>query len=233
VNQSPESTSRIRGPAQRDPGVRFTLGNDEKPMRRELRMKFGLVLASLLACALMQVGCGEPQWTENGPIAPAATAKPHVSSTAFAYVNPKYGFCFALPISWKGYTIVTEQWRGLILSSGHVVNGPQLVIRNPQWTQATPYQDIPIMVFTPAQWKQVDNVEMSVSAAPIGPSKLGQTSRYVFALPPRWIGFTDAAGTQDLESWMQQNRLRAPCGISKPQPSTQPAAPQPAHQPSN
>jgi hypothetical protein len=195
-------------------------------------MKSGLVLASLLACVLTQVGCGEPQWTENPPDKPAVTAKPHVSSTAVTYLNPKYGFCFALPTSWKGYTVVTEQWRGLILSSGHVVNGPQLLIRNPEWTQEKPYRDIPIMVFTPAQWKQVDNVEMSVSAAPIGPSKLGQTSRYVFALPPRWIGFSDAAGTEDLQAWMQQNRLRAPCGISKPQPSPQ-LTPRSAPQPVN
>jgi hypothetical protein len=195
-------------------------------------MKSSLILASLLACALMQVGCGEPQWTENPPDKPAVSAKPHAPANTVTYLNSKYGFCFSLPTSWKGYTVVPGQWRGLILSSGHVVNGPQLVLRNPQWTQEKPYQDIPIMVFTPAQWKQVDDVEMSVSAAPIGPSKLGQTSRYVFALPPRWIGFTDAAGTQDLQSWMQQNRLRAPCAIIKPQPPTQPA-PQPAPQPSN
>ncbi len=195
-------------------------------------MRIALVFSSLFACVLMQVGCGEPQWTENPPDKPAVTAKPHLSSATFAYVNPKYGFCFALPTSWKGYTIVSQQWRGLILSSGHVVNGPQLLIRNPQWTQEKPYQDIPIMVFTPAQWKQVDNVEMSVSAAPIGPSKLGQTSRFVFALPPRWIGFTDAAGSEELQTWMQQNRLRAPCGVSKPQPAQQPP-PKPAIQPAN
>jgi hypothetical protein len=186
-------------------------------------MRIALAVASLLACMLTLVGCTEPQWTVDTPVTPAASAKPTARASTSTYHNAQYGFCFALPTSWKGYTVVTQQWRGLILSSGHIVNGPQLLIRNPKWTQGNPYQDIPIMVFTPAQWKQVDDVEMSVSAAPIGPAKLGQTSRYVFALPPRWIGFTDAAGAQDLESWMEKDRLRAPCGISKPQPAPEPA----------
>ena len=60
---------------------------------------------------------------------------------------------------------------------------------------------------------------MSVSAAPIGPEELGQNTKYVFALPPRWIGFTDDIGWQDLESWMEQNRLQAPCGRTAPLPT--------------
>jgi hypothetical protein len=64
----------------------------------------------------------------------------------------------------------------------------------------------------------VENDDMSVSAAPIEPSKLGQSSRYVFALPPRWIGFTDDLGWQDLGTWMEQKRLQAPCGTTPAQP---------------
>ncbi len=108
--------------------------------------------------------------------------------------------------------IVSEQWNGTILSSGQAVHGPQLLIRHPGWTQEKPYQDIPIMIFTPAEWKQVAAVTMSVSAAPIGPEELGQNTKYVFALPPRWIGFDDALGQDEVNAWMSQNRLQAPCG---------------------
>jgi hypothetical protein len=36
-----------------------------------------------------------------------------------------------------------------------------------------------------------------VSAAPITPSKLGENAKFVFALPPRWIGFADALGQDE------------------------------------
>ena len=169
-------------------------------------MRFRKVLLFLVACAAIQpAGAG-------AQAVPAPASKPSAAPATIVYRNNAYGFCFVLPANWKGYTIVPEQWSGTILSSGQAVHGPQLLIRNPKWTKKTPYQDIPIMVFTPAQWQQVEAVTMSVSAAPIGPSELGQNSRYVFALPPRWIGFTDDLGQQELETWMSQNRLQAPCG---------------------
>ena len=190
-------------------------------------MKSTLAVAPLLACALLLAGCADPADSDDQPPAPtvktpALKTRSAGSGSALNYFNARYGFCFALPVNWKGYTVVSEQWRGLILSSGHIVNGPEFLLRNPLWTESDRFQDIPIMVFTPAQWKQVDSVEMSVSAAPIGPSKLGQTSRYIFALPPRWIGFTDAVGMQDVQSWMQTNRLHAPCMASKPKPPAPP-----------
>jgi hypothetical protein len=194
-------------------------------MRNKLHMKLALAVTSLLVCTLVQTGCSGAPDEEDEPAtppAPAASTKHAAPATNLTYHNPQYGFCFALPMNWRGYSVLPEQWRGLILTSGQVVHGPQLLLRNPLWTESERFQDIPIMVFTPAQWKQVDSVEMSVSAAPIGPSKLGQTSRYIFALPPRWIGFTDAAGMQDVQSWMQTNRLHAPCAVSKPKPPAPP-----------
>jgi hypothetical protein len=150
---------------------------------------------------------------------PAQAPKPPAAPATIVYSNTQYGFCFVLPASWKGLTIVTERWAGDDFSSGQTVHGPLLRIRHPKWTAEQPYQDIPIMVFTPAQWELVEKADMSVSAAPIGPAKLGQNSHYVFALPPRWTGFTDDLGWRDLEAWMEQNRLQAPCG-NKPAPIT-------------
>jgi hypothetical protein len=175
-------------------------------------MRFHPVLPLLLACAALQpAGAG-------AQTAPAPAAKTAAAQATIVYRNTQYGFCFSLPDSWRGYRIVAEQWNGTILSSGQAVHGPQLLIRNPKWTAEKPYQDIPIMVFTPAEWQQVTAVTMSVSAAPIGPSELGHNSKYIFALPPRWIGFYDTLGQDEVNSWMSQNRLQAPCGTTPAQP---------------
>jgi hypothetical protein len=55
------------------------------------------------------------------------------------------------------------------------------------------------MVFTHDQWNMVSgpNPTVAVSAAPIGPEKIGENAKYVFATPPRWYGFTDAIGFQE------------------------------------
>lgn len=146
-------------------------------------------------------------------------AKTAAARTSIIYRNSAYGFCFVLPESWKGYTIVAGHWNGTVLSSGQAVQGPQLLIRNPKWTQQAPYQDIPIMIFKPAEWSQVENVELSVSAAPIGPQELGDNRKFVFALPPRWIGFYDTLGQDELNAWMSQNRLQAPCAKRASRPA--------------
>ena len=144
--------------------------------------------------------------------APAQNSKPAAPPAAtVVYRNPQYGFCFLLPASWKGYTIVPEHWRGTDFSAGNkVVHGPQLLIRHPGWTADHPYEDIPIMVFTPQQWKKVVDVTMSVSAAPIGPEELGHNRRYVFALPPRY-NFDALTGWEEVDNLVHQHSLQAPC----------------------
>lgn len=142
----------------------------------------------------------------------AQTSRPAGAAKAgVVYRNPAYGFCFALPDDWKGYTIVTERWRGTDFSDGNkVVHGPQLLIRHPGWTRERPYEDIPIMIFTPAEWEKVDKVTMSVSAAPIGPEELAHNNQYVFALPPRW-NFDDLAGMEEVDKLVHSGALKAPC----------------------
>ena len=126
------------------------------------------------------------------------------------YRNTQYGFCFFLPATWKGYTIVPEQWRGSDFTTNQVVHGPQLRIRHPGWTQQQPFEDIPIMIFTPAEWDKVEKVTMSVSAAPIGPEKLGQNGKYVFALPPRY-NFDFSEGYREVDDLLHNGALQSPC----------------------
>ena len=183
-------------------------------------MRFRTVGCRLAALILLVPACISAQGAAaQNSKAPVQSPKAAAPPATVVYHNTQYGFCFVLPASWKGFTIVREQWSGTMFSSGQVVHGPQLLIRNPQWTAKKPYQDIPIMIFTPSQWKMVVAVTMTVSAAPIGPAKMGENSHYVFALPPRWIGFTDALGQDEVNSWMQQNPFQAPCagtGVKPP-----------------
>ena len=176
-------------------------------------MKSHSVLAILLACAAVAPALAQDASPHNsGPAAPFPMP--------IVYHNTQYGFCFSLPADWKGYTIVADKWSGTVLDTGQKESGPLLLIRNPKWTEADPWQDIPIMIFTPSQWKFVAADNMAVSAAPIGPAELGQNKSYVFALPPRWIGFTDAEGTDEVRTLMNQNPFQAPCGHKSTQPVT-------------
>jgi hypothetical protein len=176
-------------------------------------MRLRPALLFLIAFAAMQPADAGAQ------TAPMQAPKVAAAQTTIVYRNNVYGFCFVLPESWKGYTILTDEWAAESPDSSQKVGGPIITIRHPKWTTANPYQDIPVWVFTPEVWKLVDSGEISVSAAPIGPSELGSNRKYVFALPPRWIGFTDTLGQDELNAWMQQNRLQAPCGNKSAKPT--------------
>lgn len=127
------------------------------------------------------------------------------------YENTEYGFRFYLPETWEGYSIVEQQWQNVIAgedNSQPAETGPEILIRNPKWTQEDPYQDIPILVFTTRQWDEVQNEKLAVSAAPIGPSKLGSNSKYVFALPPRY-NFAFPTGYEEVETILEGSPLWA------------------------
>jgi len=102
------------------------------------------------------------------------------------YRNRKYGFSFTSPESWKGYQVLWSEWQGSVPASNgtveRVLRGPELQIRHPKWTEENPREDMPIMIFTVAQWDE----EPIVSAAPIYPAELGRNRKYVFAIPPHW-----------------------------------------------
>lgn len=124
------------------------------------------------------------------------------------YENTKYGFDFYLPESWKGYSVLEQSWKGTILDNAAAPGetGPELLIRHPDWTGANPRQDIPVMIFTKGQWDLVEKEEMAVSAAPIGPSKLGENDTYVFALPARY-NFAFPTGYEEVQQIMDGNPL--------------------------
>jgi hypothetical protein len=152
--------------------------------------------------------CSAVSGTCQGSPPPSKTLK-----TPLVYRNAEYGFCLALPAGWAGFKVLTDPWYG----DDNVESGPKFTIRNPRWTKESPYQDIPILVFTLAQWRAVESGDFNVSAAPIGPNELGRNQRYVFALPPRFAGFDDAIGTDEVLQLLQQKPFQAPCATHQKQ----------------
>ena len=124
------------------------------------------------------------------------------------YKNSQYGFDFSLPDSWQGYSIITDKWEGYTPGGSVAVEaGPLISIRRPQWTAQNQLQDIPIMVFTHAQWDALQNGEFHIGAAPIGPSELARNSSYVFALPARY-NYAFPAGYEEVENILKGDPLK-------------------------
>lgn len=131
-----------------------------------------------------------------------------VEATSTEYTNTEYRFSFTLPLSWKGYTVVNDMWKAYSLTDlQSVTTGPLLSIRNPLWTEAVPRQDIPVMVFTLAEWDMIAADKIHIGAAPINPSELGRNAKYVFALPARY-NFAYPVGYEEVDTIIQSKPLR-------------------------
>lgn len=110
------------------------------------------------------------------------------------YTNNDYGFLMQFPNLWNGYTVIKNEWNGQAidnLKNPQKYTGPLFVFKNQDLAKNYSFLGIGIMIFTKDVWKLVEGQKIAVSAAPVGPEKIGENSKYVFALPPRWIGFAD------------------------------------------
>jgi hypothetical protein len=133
------------------------------------------------------------------------------SFSIIEYKNTQYGFTFSLPLTWQGYSIAGDKWEGEASVQGSdvvVEKGPIIFIRHPKWTSANPRQDIPIMIFTIAQWDSLEQGKFHIGAAPIGPTELRRNSKYVFALPARY-NFAFLPGFEEVEEILENNPLKA------------------------
>ncbi len=126
-----------------------------------------------------------------------------VQATSTEYTNNEYGFTITLPLSWKGYLIVSDTWKAYSPNRDQGgapdASGPLLSIRNPLWSTSTPRQDIPIMIFTLEEWNLLMQDKIHIGAAPINPSELGRNTKYVFALPARY-NFAYLLGYEEVEA---------------------------------
>jgi hypothetical protein len=191
-------------------------------MRRSTTVPSVMIALAIAGVATLPAearSCPREQPTPSGDERPASgqpRSTPKKQEVApIEYRNLQYGFCFSLPEDWRGYTIVLSHWQGRFIGPGSnagkiVQHGPIISIRDPRWTSAKPRQGIPIMVFTQDQWRSVQHEEISVSAAPIGPTELGRNSRYIFALPPRY-NFRFLAGYKEVEQILKSKPLHREC----------------------
>jgi hypothetical protein len=162
-------------------------------------------LSIILALIVVAIGIYVLMPKQTGPN-PGTTAPEKIQ-----YVNSQYGFKFELPIAWQNYSIATSTWEGLAISDKGQTpteHGPIISIRNPKWTLSTPYQDIPIMVFTSEQWEALQQDEFHIGAAPVNPSELGRNAEYVFALPARY-NYAFPIGYQEVEEILSSKPLQA------------------------
>jgi hypothetical protein len=158
--------------------------------------------AALFLFLLPSAACGVS-------LSPAPTATPSV----IEYRNTTYGFTFTLPASWKGYSILVGTWTGTVNDPARgdvpATQGPLISIRHPLWTAQDPRQDIPIMVFTHAQWQALQRLEFNVGAAPVPPRELGSNASYVFALPARY-NYAFPTGWQEVDAILAGHPLHTP-----------------------
>lgn len=139
----------------------------------------------------------------------AAAVGDYIDSEAVLYKNEEYGFSFWLPVTWKGYSVVVSKWTGITPpEKGRVVEtGPLISIRHPDWREEKQRQDIPIMVFTVSQWNRLQGGEFTIGASPVGPTVLGCSSKYVFALPARY-NYAFLEGFEEVERIIAGNPLK-------------------------
>ena len=132
----------------------------------------------------------------------------YIDVNSSVYNNKEYGFYFLLPESWKGYSIIEDKWDGVsLVDSKENQSGTLIYIRHPEWTEEAPRQDIPVMIFTMELWESLNNEEFSVGAAPVLPGKLGENSKYVFALPARY-NYSFFTGFEEVEEILERNPLQ-------------------------
>jgi hypothetical protein len=185
--------------------------------------QFSLIVPVVILAGLAGCGGSGGQPADRNPVptpastqaqAPRSTAPapttPAQPETSIEYRNDQYGFSFSLPLSWKGYSILTQIWTGSPVDApnGQKVSGPEILIRHPLWMAGNPRQDIPILVFTLAQWDLVQQEKLSLGAAPIGPSELGRNAKYVFGLPARY-NFAFPTGFEEVDQIIQGKPLHA------------------------
>ncbi len=178
-----------------------------------MKMRKQFVVIVVLACfILIGTGCSVSQTQDKTISTEAISATDSTTPTEkgtvdeLVYENLTYGFRFKLPLTWKDFSVVDEMWTGV--TADREISGPEIIIRNPNWTTLKPMQDIPLLIFTHEQWKDILDGKYNVSAAPIPPSLIGENHLYVFALPPRY-NFAYPEGFEEVEEIMAQKPLEA------------------------
>ena len=128
------------------------------------------------------------------------------------YHDGRYGFTFFLPASWRGYSASVQQLKDERYSTAEdkqITCGytPMITLRHSQWRTDAPYQDIPILVFTLAQWDALHRGELWPSLFAGGAmDELWHDHEFVFAMSSRYNGADDVRGWKEVAEIVERNR---------------------------
>lgn len=129
-----------------------------------------------------RTSAGCPASATGLSVSSALKAASPAKTAVTVYKNGQYGFQFDFSSYWKkGYRMLSGSWK-----SDHGQTGPLLTFRNANWTAGSPTTDIPLEIFTVAQWDQMQNLKFHVGGSQSYPLEVGRNAVYVFALDSRW-----------------------------------------------
>ena len=133
------------------------------------------------------------------------------SGLPLRYHNARYDLTFFLAASWRGYSVLIQQWDGETYSPTAdktivVGHGPMITLRHPQWQASAPYQDIPILVFTRAQWDALHHGKLWPSLYAGGiMEELWHNRKYVFAISSRYNADDSVNNWREVANVVEQN----------------------------
>jgi hypothetical protein len=149
----------------------------------------------------------------SGSLFGCATAhKNKLSGLPIHYYNAQYDFTFYLPDSWKGCSVVMDEWDAPLMKSPSdstdkaigTERGSIIVLRHPLWRTNNLYQDIPIMVFTRKQWQEEhDGLFFPYAGGLI--SEMWHNNKYVFGLYSRYNANDDVKGWKEVDGILATN----------------------------
>ena len=134
------------------------------------------------------------------------------SNLTIHYQNLQFGLSFLLPASWQGFSVSIEQLEYQNFSPAQdkqitVGYTPIITLRHPQWQAGAPYQAIPILVFTRAQWDTLHRGELWPSAFAGGTmDELWHNQKFVFAMSSRYNAADEVTGGAEVASIFEKNR---------------------------
>ena len=144
----------------------------------------------------------------SGGLFGCSTTAEHPAELPLRYQNAQYGLTFFLPVDWKGYSVLAQEWNANLHSTDYQTvigkeHGPIILLRHPRWKADKPYQDIPVLVFTRTQWKAVIPQRLFVGAGGVM-DEISHNADYVFGINSRH-NWGELKGWEETGKIVQQN----------------------------
>ena len=146
----------------------------------------------------------------SGGLFGCSTSAPNQSvGLPLRYHNSQYDLTFFLPASWKGYSVLIQQWDAELRSTDYqkVIGserGPIVLLRHPQWKTNDSYQDIPIIVFTQQQWEGEHQGKFFPYAGGII-YEMWHNRKYVFGEYSRYNAYDEVKGWKEADDIIATN----------------------------